>query len=109
MPGTPARADSRIALSASSVSQVRWEGEILCATCAAHLAKSRFGVFLHDENGRQVIYHLRYPGPAARIHETYCPEGIPGATLMVGIPGEEAGAKTIRVETMTLLHRLPAS
>jgi hypothetical protein len=109
MPEPAAQPDSGIALPASSASLVRWEGKILCATCAAHLAKSRFGVFLHDENGKQVVYHLRFPGPPVRTHETYCPQGIPGSALTVGIPAEEAGAKTIRVQTMTPVSSHPPS
>ena len=74
----------------------QWDGKILCQSCCAPLTQTRFGILLRDENGQQVIYHLR--GAVPRLHETYCPRGQPGAARVTGTPGDEAGLKIFKLE-----------
>jgi hypothetical protein len=56
-----------------------WRGRAFCPRCALPFTNNRQteqGIFIHTENGQDIVYDLRLPQPVPDFHQRFCSESM---------------------------------
>ncbi len=84
-----------------------WKGRAFCPVCALPATKGHApeqGIFIHTEDGRDVIYDLELPRPVAEFHRQYCLPSMNDAEAVQlrGVVAQRAGRPTLVATRMNL-------